>query len=167
MGKSGAALRAAKQKNTTYTFTREQLSEHDRHVIEEFRQRVVQDVYEKAQKKMDAEWEKRAAAMDIAIQQEWDERARRFASENPQDNFFEYMSCLLAISVRVLIEKFHWKALPEDGHYDKRLRIVRFSDYVAAEIDRIAGDEMLDIRKYNDEVYKLYGLKFGTAEESE
>ena len=167
MGKSGAALRAAKQKNTTYTFTRKQLSEHDRHVIEQFRQRVVEDALQKAQKKVDEEWERRAAAMDIAIRQEWDERARRFASENPVDNFYEFMSCLLSISVRVLIEHFHWKPLPEDGRYDKRLRIVRFSDYVVAEIDRIAGNEMLDIRKYNDEVYKLYGLKFGTSEEAE
>lgn len=167
MGKSGAALRAAKQKNTTYTFTREQLHEHDRLVIEEFRQRVVQDVYENAQKKMDAEWEKRAAAMDIAIKQEWDSRARQFASENPVDNFYEFMSCLLSISVRVLIEKFRWKPLPKEGKYDRRLRIVKFSDCVAAEIDRIAGDEMLDIRKYSEEVYELYGLRFGTQEDGE
>lgn len=33
MGKNGAAMRAAKEKNVTYTFTKEQLREHDLAVI--------------------------------------------------------------------------------------------------------------------------------------
>lgn len=164
MGKSGAALRAAKQQKTTYTFTREQLREHDRQVVEKFRRRVAEDVVEKAQKRMEEDFERRKAELEEAIIAEWDERKARFASENPENNFLEFLSCTLAIAVRVLIEKFRWKPLPKEGKYDRRLRIVKFSDCVAAEIDRIAGDEMLDIRKYSEEVYELYGLKFGTEE---
>ena len=98
--------------------------------------------------------------LEKAILDDWDERKRLFASEVPENNFLEFISCMMSVSIRVLIEKFHWKPVPKDGYYDRRLAIVRFSDYVQAEIDMISGDEMQDIRKYNEETFNLYGVKF-------
>lgn len=165
MGKNGKALREAKMKDVIYSFNKEQLAAHDRHVIDTFRHRVEEDVMEKANRKMQALLDEEHEKMDKAINAEWEERARLFASEDAQSNFFEYLSCMLSVSVRVLIEKFHWKPLDESGTLSRRLRIVRFSDYVRAEIEMISGDEMNDIRKYNEEVFRLYGIRFGTREE--
>lgn len=167
MGKSGDALRAAKRQQSTYTFTRQQLAEHDQHVRDEFRHRVEADVAEKMEAKFQPIFEEKKKELEQAILDEWDERKRLFASEVPENNFFEFLSCSLAVSVRVLIEKFKWKPVPEDGRFDRRLKIAKFSDCVKAEMDMIAGDEMMDIRRYSDEVYKLYGIKFATEEEEE
>lgn len=166
MGKKGDALRAAKKNEKLYSFTRQQLFDHDQHVVDTFRRRVEEETYEKVSARMKAEFEEQAKVMDKAIQDEWDERARLFASEDAQSNFFEYLSCMLSVSVRVLIERFHWKPLDENGLLSRRLRIVRFSDFVHEEIEKISGDEMQDIRKYNEETFRLYGIRFGTEEQN-
>ena len=164
MGRSGAALRAAKD-NRVITFTKEQLRQHDQLVRESFRDQVLDDALKTARARMDEELKRQEEILTKTIDEEWEERKRLFASENPVDNFFEFMSCLLTISVRVLIEKFGWAYQTSDGRTaDRRLNIVKFSDAVTAEIERIAGNEMLDIRHYADEVYELYGLRFGTEE---
>ena len=165
MGKKGEALRAAKRQQTTYTFTKEQLHDHDQHVVDEFRERVEADVFRKAQERVDAVFAEKEKELKQVVLDEWEERARTFASDDMQSNFFEYMSCMLSVSVRVLVEKFHWKPLDENGQLTRRLAIIRFTDYVKDEIEKIAGDEMKDIRKYNEETFKLYGIRFGTVEE--
>lgn len=160
MGKSGEALRAKKRQQTMYHFTREQLAAHDQFVREEFRERCMKDVEEKVWQKMEPIFDEKKKELEKAILDDWDERKRLFASEVPENNFLEFISCMMSVSIRVLIEKFHWKPVPKDGYYDRRLAIVRFSDYVQAEIDMISGDEMQDIRKYNEETFNLYGVKF-------
>lgn len=160
MGKKGDALRAAKRQQTMYHFTREQLAAHDQFVREEFRERCTKDIEEKLYAKMEPIFEEKKAELEKAILDDWDERKRLFASEVPENNFLEFICCMMSVSIRVLIEKFHWKPVPKDGFYDRRLAIVRFSDYVKAEIDMISADEMQDIRKYNEETFNLYGVKF-------
>ena len=160
MGKKGEALRAAKRQQTMYHFTREQLAAHDQFVREEFRERCTKDVEEKVWQKMEPIFDEKKKELEKAILDDWDERKRLFASEVPENNFLEFICCMMSVSIRVLIEKFHWKPVPKDGFYDRRLAIVRFSDYVKAEIDMISADEMQDIRKYNEETFNLYGVKF-------
>lgn len=160
-------MRAAKD-NRLITMTKEQLRQHDQLVREEYRDWVVQDALTTARARMEAELAEQEKLLSKQIDDEWNERARLFASENPVDNFYEYMSCLLCVSVRVLIEKFGWAYQTKNGKTgDRRLNITRFSDAVTAEIIKISEDEMLDIRHYADEVYKLYGLRFGTDEVEE
>ena len=164
MGKNGAALRAAKD-NRIIQFTKEQLRQHDQLVRESFREQVLDDALQTARARMDEELKRQEEILTKTIDEEWEERKRLFASENPVDIFFEFRYCLLTISVRVLIEKFGWKYQTAEGRTaDRRLNIVKFSDAVTSEIERIAGNEMLDIRHYADEVYELYGLRFGTEE---
>lgn len=157
-------MRAAKD-NRIIQFTKEGLRKHDQLVRESFKEQVLDDALQTARARMEEELKRQEEILTKTIDAEWEERKRLFASENPVDNFFEFMSCLLTISVRVLIEKFGWAYQTSDGRTaDRRLNIVKFSDAVTAEIERIAGNEMLDIRHYADEVYELYGLRFGTEE---
>lgn len=160
MGKKGEALRAKKRQQTMYHFTREQLAAHDQFVREEFRERCMKDVEEKVWQKMEPIFDEKKKELEKAILDDWDERKRLFASEVPENNFLEFICCMMSVSIRVLIKNFHWKPVPKDGFYDRRLAIVRFSDYVKTEIDMISADEMQDIRKYNEETFNLYGVKF-------
>lgn len=68
------------------------------------------------------------------------------------------MCLLLASSVKVLCEKFHWT--PVDAGSDKRSKLIQFSDAVLGEINGILVDEKMDIRAYADEVYKEYGIHY-------
>ena len=165
MGKKGAALRAAKRQQATYTFTAQQLADHDNFVRQEFKARIMDDLVEKANQKMQPYIAEQQERMRQEVIAEWEERKRLFASEVPENNFLEFISCALAVSVRVLVEKFHWKPVPKDGRFDRRLAIARFSDFVKAEIDDISADEMKDIRRYSQEVYDLYGIRFAAEEE--
>lgn len=36
----------------------------------------------------------------------------------------------------------------------------QFSEAIVKEVNRICGDENADIRKYRDETYELYGVKY-------
>ena len=161
MGKKGAALRAAKKQSATYTFTGAQLEEHDRQVREAYREDLRPRMMEAA-KAAAKQYEAETVAR---INAEWDARAKEFNTEDANENFINLLSYLLAVSSRVLIEKFHWKPIPKDGNYDRRNRTMRYAECLVNEIQRIAGDEKLDIRKYNEETYQLYGVKYTAKEE--
>ena len=157
MGKKGDLLRAAKAQNTVYTFTREQLEEHDNFVRRQFKDRVREDVA----KKVEADTEARKKEIDEYLRQEWKKREEIFNGINEGgDGFFNILSLLLATSSRILIEKFHWKDIPKDGVFDKRNKTARFADYLVDEINKITQDENADIRRYVEETYQLYGIKF-------
>ena len=72
----------------------------------------------------------------------------------------QILALLLAVSCRVLIEKFHWKPIPKDGNYDRRNRTVQFCDCLVDEIQSITEDETKDIRRYCEEVRDEYGVEF-------
>ena len=161
MGKNGLALRMAKQKNRTYTFTKEQLELHDEFVRKEYKDRVVNMAHQHAMEEI----EKHNIEVQELVQKEWDERKKEFYTDDAEDNFYNLLSYMLSVSVRVLVEKFGWKPLPENQSYNKRNRLMRFADYLVDEIDKISSDETLDIRQYSEETYKLYRIKFNRGTE--
>lgn len=149
MGKKGDLLRAMKAQQTTYTFTKAQLMEHDK--------KVKHDILLQAKDDLEAEARRQA---DLYVQTEWAEREKLFIENHPMDNVMTMMSLLLAVSSRVLIERFHWKPIPKDGVYDHRNRTMRFADYIVDELDKITRDVDADIRRYCEETYDLYGVKY-------
>lgn len=161
MGKKGELLRLQKRQTSTYTFTREQLDEHDRVVITAARDKLKRDLVEQMEKDYAAKEEH----IKKVIEEEWKAREALFKGDDMADNFFTVLSLLLATSCRVLIEKFHWKPIPKDGKYDRRNATMRFGDYLVDEINAIVEDETKDIRTYCDEVYEEYGVKFIRQEE--
>lgn len=156
MGKKGELLRLQKKQRATYTFTGEQLEAHDQAIVAARADKIKRDLMEQ----MEKEYAAREEHVKKVIEEEWKSREELFRGEDMADNFFLILSLLLATSCRVLIEKFHWKPIPKDGKYDRRNRTMRFSDYLIDEINAIVEDETKDIRRYCDEVYEEYGVKF-------
>lgn len=147
MGKSGDALRAAKKQKVIYTFTAEQLAQHDRLMLKTH---------------MDNMRAKIRPEVEEAVAAEWDLRTREFTSGSMQDNFMAVLQYLISASSRVLIEKFHWK--PLTGEYDRRNKTMRFAEELVKEIDRVCGDDGIDVRQYSEETYKLYGVRYMVEE---
>lgn len=159
MGKKGDLLRALKAQKT-YTFTHEQLREHDRVVAIDALKRAEVEL----KKKVDAEYEAKNAEIQQFITDEWKSREEIFMESHPNDNVISIMGLLMATSSRVLIEKFGWKPIPKDGKYDRRNRTMRYADCLVDELQRIMNDENADIRRYCEETYNLYGVKFEVIE---
>ena len=153
-GMEGKDMRISKgaqeRQNKGRWMTDEMMAAHDRELIlrksESIRERVVEKAKAEVDKHIDMEWKARE---DIL-------RPDGDATEG----FYNMMQLLLAVPARVLIEKFHWKPIPKDGVYDKRNKLMMFSDYMADELNMIINDEMQDIRRYCDETYDKYGVKF-------
>ena len=152
MGKKGDALRAAKMRNTVYTFTREQLEAHDKAVKEAYK-----DVCMNKVNKYLAE-EKQA--INAEIEKEWRQREEDFGGPNSQDRFFNMLSYMLSVCCQVLVRDFKWKPLPIDKTPYPYMKLIRFSKSVTAEVEKICNTENADIRNYSDEVYKSCGVKF-------
>lgn len=160
MGKKGDLLRALKAAQKSYTFTHEQLKEHDRVVAIDALKRAEVEL----KKKVDAEYEAKNAEIQQFITDEWKSREEIFMESHPNDNVISIMGLLMATSSRVLIEKFGWKPIPKDGKYDRRNRTMRYADCLVDELQRIMNDENADIRRYCEETYDLYGVKFEVIE---
>ena len=161
MGKRGKALREAKASKTTYVFTREQLEHHDKLVCDNFRERIMEACVKKLQKKA----EMAQKNIDAYLKEEWKKREALMKTEG--DNLSEMLSLLLSISSRILIEKFHWKPIPKEGKFDGRNNTARFAKYYAEEVNSICSDEMKDIRKYCEEIFDLYGVRYSHDTELE
>ena len=160
MGKKGDLLRALKAAQKSYTFTHEQLKEHDRVVAIDALKRAEVEL----KKKVDAEYEAKNAEIQQFITDEWKSREEIFMESHPNDNVMSIMGLLMATSSTVLIEKFGWKPIPKDGKYDRRNRTMRYADCLVDELQRIMNDENADIRRYCEETYNLYGVKFEVIE---
>lgn len=159
MGKKGEALRAAKAQAACYHFTAAQLDEHDRQVRAAYKAKIVAEAQ--------AEFDRRAKDYEAKtrewVEKEWHEREELFGGSH-RDNMFTILSLLLACSSRVLIERFRWKPVPQNGG-DRRYRTVRFAQALIDEINGIASDERKDIRKYIEDTYDLYGIRYTQEEE--
>ena len=161
MGKKGDLLRALKAVQKTYTFNHEQLQEHDRVVIRDALLKAEKELMKKAQAEYDAKNEE----LKKVIADEWETREKIFMENHPNENVISLMSLLLATSCRVLIERFGWKPIPQEGHFDRRNRTMRYCEEVEREIGRITADpEKADLIAYCNETYNLYGVKFITLE---
>ena len=68
------------------------------------------------------------------------------------------LAFLMSVPARILCEKFHWKGVRAEN--DHRSKLLQFSEAIVKEVNRICGDENADIRKYRDETYELYGVKY-------
>lgn len=91
MGKKGDLLRAQKMQRSTYTFTREQLEEHDRIVVEHAKEKIKRDLMAK----MEIEYAEREAHVKKVIEEEWKSREELFKGQDVADNFFLILSLLL------------------------------------------------------------------------
>ena len=154
MGKKGDALRAAKKKATTYTFTREQLEARDEEMKREWR-----ESFEKESRRVVAKLMKeRAQEAQKEIEAEWQKRAEEFHTGDREEDFYALLQYMLAIPVRILVERFGWR--PAANGSDGRFRLVKFADYVIEELERISGDDLMDIRKYSEQTAEMYGVQF-------
>lgn len=92
------------------------------------------------------------------IQKEWKKREELLEGGTESEIMEKVMCLLLATSVNVLVQKFRWK--PVDEGSDKRSSLIRFSDAVLGEVNRILADEQEDIRTYADKVYETCGIRY-------
>lgn len=156
MGKNGAAMRAAKEKNVVYTFTKEQLKDHDLAVIRSEKDRMQQRLDE-----MRAEKNKE---LDEYLTAEWEKREKLFRQSH--DSIVNLLGIMLSVPARVLVEKFNWATVPKDWDGETDIPLARFSEAVVEEINAIAVDDTKDIRKYCEETYEKCGIKYA-AEDAE
>lgn len=141
MGKNGKLLREQKAQKTVYTFTQQQLMEHDQFIVRQFQEKVNKTAVEK-------------------VREEWNKREQMFSQGDYIENMNLILEHLLALASRVLIEKFGWKAPTRNRNYN----ILKFGDYLVEEINMIVADEMQDIRRYVEETYQKYGIRFKREE---
>lgn len=146
-------MRAAKDKNVIYTFTKEQLREHDLAVI-----RSKEDLLQRRLDEMRAEKNKE---LDEYLTAEWKKREELFRESH--DSLVNILGIMLSVPARVLVEKFGWEVVPkewsgENGVPD--IPLARFSEAVVEEINSIAIDDTKDIRKYCEETYEKCGVKY-------
>jgi len=153
MGKKGDLLRAMKKQRATYTFTAEQLEEHDRQVRMATLERKKDELKEYAHK---------------VISEDFDER-QKLLSGDAADVTLNVFSMLISISCKVLVEQFGWKPAPmrkeEDKGGDRRFKLTQFAYAVMDEVYKLTADEFLDIRKYAEEAYQITGVMFQTEDE--
>lgn len=102
--------------------------------------------------------------LDKAIDEEWKKRMEAVSGETEEERMKKVLGLLLSVPARILCEKFHWKEVRDEN--DHRSRLLQFSKAVVKEVNRICDDENADIRRYCEETYELYGVKF-TAEDEE
>ena len=162
MGKKGDLLRAEKAGKTVYTFTRQQLEEHDRFLLDQKRDELKRKLTEE----MEAKYTEREKEALKNIHKEWDEREAMFKSGSAEDGFMMMLSLLLAVSARILVEQFGWKPIPKGGYSDRR-KLGRFSAAIVDTINDICSDENKDIRRFCDETYEKYGVRFVMKEDEE
>ena len=134
------------KKPVYYQYTLEQ--------IEEIRQQAIQDKKEEIQKEMNA-----------YVQKKWDSMAAELGGKNEEERMLKVLTLLMSVPARILCEKFHWKPVKDAG--DHRSKLLQFSEAVVDEVNRICADENADIRNYQEETWKKYGVKYVTTEDGE
>lgn len=141
MGKSGEMLRLKKQSSVRYTFTREQLEQHDAQVIRE--------AIKIREKNMQADCHRYVK-----------ESLEEFNTGDADTDMSAIIQYMLATCICVLVERFGWKPVKsnkKDGE-DKRYRVVRFALAVVGELEKVAKYD--DIRDYSRRIAERYGVSF-------
>ena len=149
MGKKGELLRAQKAQRVTYTFTAEQLKEHDRQVRMAAIERKREDL--------------KAYAKDV-LDRDFAER-QKLLEGSAEDVTFTVFSMLISISTVVLVRDFGWK--PIWKHTTRRNRLARFVTAVQEEAERLVNDELLDIRQYAAKAWEMTGVRLEATDEEE
>ena len=159
MGKKGDLLRAAKAQSVKYTFTRQQLEEHDEAVKAEYRKTIMERVKAEAaeiDRQRDERFREKAEAL-------WAERRAEFQTGSEMGDMQTAVAWMLAVSVRVLVERFGWTPI-RNGHHT---RLRRFAEGVLEELDAIQADEKKDIIWYARKTEEKYGVRFLTKDAEE
>ncbi len=159
MGRKGDLLRAAKAQSVKYTFTRQQLEEHDAAVKAEYRKTIMERVKSEAaeiDRQRDERFREKAEAL-------WAERLAEFQTGTELGDLQTAVAWMLAVSVRVLVERFGWVPI-RNGH---RTRLRRFAEGVLEELDAIQADEKKDIIWYARKTEDEYGVRFLTKDAEE
>ncbi len=133
--------KAASKKPVYYQYTLEQ--------IEEIKRKAIMDKKEELKASI-------AKEIDERISVEWKEREEALSGETDEERMLKVLALLMAVSAKVLCEKFHWKPIPDEN--DRRSRLLQFSEAVVEEVNRICSDEEMDIRAVENEVYEKYGV---------
>ena len=149
MGKKGDLLRQQKAQRATYTFTAQQLEEHDRQIRMAAIQRKKEELKDYARGVLDADFAER----------------QKLLEGSAEDVTLNVFSMLISISCVVLVRDFGWK--PIWKHTTSRNRLARFVTAVQAEAERLVNDELLDIRKYVAEAWDLTGVRLEATQEDE
>lgn len=149
MGKKGDLLRQQKAQRATYTFTAQQLEEHDRQIRMAAIQRKKEELKDYARGVLDADFAERQKLLEGSV----------------EDVTLNVFSMLISISCVVLVRDFGWK--PIWKHTTSRNRLARFVTAVQAEAERLVNDELLDIRKYAAEAWDLTGVRLEATQEDE
>lgn len=147
MGKKGDLLRQQKAQRATYTFTAQQLEEHDRQIRMAAIQRKKEELKNYARGVLDADFAER----------------QKLLEGSAEDVTLNVFSMLISISCVVLVRDFGWK--PIWKHTTSRNRLARFVTAVQAEAERLVNDELLDIRKYVERAWDLTGVRLEATEE--
>ena len=141
--------------------TDEMLAAHDRELLLRKRKDVRDQVVSQVMPVLKQEEDESRGRIDDYIAKEWEAREKIFRPDEEQvEGFFNILQLLLAVPARVLIEKFGWKPIPKDGEYDMRNRLVKFSDYMVDELNNTLFNDTGDIKRYCDETYEKYGVRF-------
>lgn len=161
MGRKGDALRAQRKLNARYQvggveISGAALADNNKRLIQEYTERVRQTAIEEAHKQI----EEREKAIWAKVNEEWDRRNELFNSGDMQNNLMEFTTLTVMITVKILHEKFGWRAVPEGRKRDGRYKFVRFHDYFATELNAISENELIDIRRYSEKVAKAVGIDF-------
>lgn len=147
MGKKGDLLRQQKAQRATYTFTAQQLEEHDRQIRMAAIQRKKEELKDYARGVLDADFAER----------------QKLLEGSAEDVTLNVFSMLISISCVVLVRDFGWR--PIWKHTTSRNRLARFVTAVQAEAERLVNDELLDIRKYVEWAWDLTGVRLEATQE--
>lgn len=147
MGKKGDLLRQQKAQRVTYTFTREQLEEHDRQIRMAAISRKKDELKDYARGVLDADFAER----------------QKLLEGSAEDVTMNVFSMLISISCVVLVRDFGWR--PIWKHSTRRNRLARFVMAVQQETERLVNDELLDIRKYAAKAWDITGVRFEPGDE--
>ena len=128
---------------TTYQFTLDQIEAMKRQAVRDAKDRMKAEI---------------AKEIDEHIQEEWKQREQEMSGENERERIEKVLALLMSVPARILCEKFRWKGVRDEN--DHRSKLLQFSEAVVKEVNRICDDENADIRKYRDETYELYGVRY-------
>lgn len=151
MGKKGEELRLRKSQ-TVYSFTREQLIERDRAIIEDYKKRYNETLIKELKKE----------------RKKMDEEAEKLWAQDRHDLFFEAMKYYCTMGCKVLIEVFphDFKPMSKNCKLRKDSRLMRFVNAVVSEIIELSEKE-IGIEEYREKVYNDYGIKFNWSDEED
>lgn len=131
------------RKEPVYTLTQSQIDAIKRDAILAKREELKQSL---------------AKEVEAHIEKEWAARVEAMSGETEEERILKVLCLLMAVPAKVLCEKFRWKPIVDEN--DRRSRLMQFSEAVVNEVNRICGDEELDIRKISQEVYEKYGVRY-------